>query len=240
MSRRGFFGKALIGAVAASGLGAAAMSVAHAKPPTKFSDIHTLSLLNLGGLKGGNDIRVLNYALLLEDLESDMYVQAVQRLTVGGVNAVGKTIPGLGFAQDEPDVAYISEFAEVELEHRDFLRNSLNGLLSGLAIKPYKHDFGMESKSRQEVLDLILLAEDTGVKAYLGAVPKLRTRAFITPAAAIQGTEARHTTVLTIVYKELYGSSKYDVAPLAGNNHGADIALDPDTVLGMVGPFIVA
>ena len=47
---------------------------------------------------GKGDVKVLNYALALEDLEANLYVQALQRLTTGGTNAVGKTIPGLGLA----------------------------------------------------------------------------------------------------------------------------------------------
>lgn len=212
-----------------------------ASKPAKYNQIHTLGLLNLPGLKAGDDVRVLNYALTLEDLEADLYEQALQRLTTGGQNKLGTMIPGLGLTMAEPDVHYMAEFAPVEAEHRDFLRRSLDSLISGLATRSYKYDFGIESKSRQEVLDLVLTVEGVGVRAYLGAVPKLRTRLFITAAAAIQGTEARHTAVLTAVQNELFnGASPKTVAPLAGDNQGRDTPLDPDTVLAMVSAYIVA
>ena len=95
----------LIRNAAATAVGLAAGSLLTAmpaqaaiSPPLTFKDIPTVPILNLPfkGLKVGADVRVLNYGLALEDLESDLYVQALQRLTTGGTNKVGKTIPGLG------------------------------------------------------------------------------------------------------------------------------------------------
>ena len=230
-------------ALATAGLAGAGMLVVPAQALDKtltYGDIPTLKLLNLPGLPAGNDIKVLNYALTLEDLEADLYVQAIQRLTTGGVNKVGKTIPGLGLSQMEPDVSYLTEFASVEAAHRDFLRGALESLLSGLATKPRKYDFGIETKSREEVLATMVMVEATGLAAYLGAVPKLKTKLFITAAAAIQGTEARHTAVLTAIQNELFnGGSPKPVAPLASDNNGIDKPIDPDTVLAQVSPFIV-
>lgn len=209
-------------------------------PPLRFKDIPEPHYLNLPGLGAGRDVKVLNYALALEDLESDLYVQAVMRLTRGGTNKLGRNIPGLGLAAYEPDVAYITEFTPVEAKHRDFLRNSLDHLIKGIAIRSFKYDFGIENKSREEVLALVLDAEETGLRAYLGAVPKLKTKLFITAAAAIQGTEARHTTALTIVQNRLFnGANPKPVAPLANDNHGIDKPMEPDDVLAHVSPFIV-
>lgn len=226
----------------AGGLLTAMPASAAVSPPLTFKDIPTVPILNLPfkGLKVGADVRVLNYALALEDLESDLYVQALQRLTTGGTNKVGKTIPGLGLSERQPDVAYVQEFAPVEAAHREFLRNSLESLFSGLAIKPFKYDFGIETKSREEVLALLIDVEATGAMAYLGAVPYLRTNFFTTAAAAIQGTEARHTTTLTIVQNRLFnGDNPKPVAPLASDNNGRDGTLEPDFVLAKVSPFIV-
>ena len=233
-------GTALAAAIGTAGLGVLAPAQAAISPPLTFRDIPTLKLLNLPGLKAGDDVKVLNYALTLEDFEADLYAQAVMRLTTGGVNKLGRTIPGLGISEMQPDVAYVTEFAPVEAMHRDFLRQALNSLFSGLATRPYKYDFGIENKSREEVLDLLLTVERTGLQAYLGAVPKLKTKLFVTAAAAIQGTEARHTTVLTIVQNRLYnGANPKPVAPLADDNHGIDRPLDPDTVLAQVSPYFV-
>lgn len=240
--RRSFLRTAGMAAAGIVGASVLAPKMAQADgPPKKFKDIPFPRYLNLPGhINAGYDVKVLNYALLLEDLETDLYIQAIQRLTSGGVNDVGKTISGLNISSMEPDVQYLSEFTLVEAEHRDFLRGSLNSLIKGIAIKPFKYDFNIESKSRQEVVDLILDVEMTGALAYLGAIPQFHTKLFVTAAAAIQGTEARHTATVKILREELFGpGGPASVAPSAKNNHGADTPLDPNTVLAKVAPFIV-
>ncbi len=228
-------------ALSAAGTGLLATSAGAAvSPPLTFHDIPTLHLLNLPGLKAGDDVKVLNYALTLEDLEADLYQQALLRLTSGGTNALGKTLPGLGVSEMEPDVKYLRAFAPVEAKHRDFLRQSLNSLFSGLATRSFRYDFGLETKSRPEVLDFMVTVERTGLQAYLGAIPHLKTTLFVAAAAAIQGTEARHTTALTIVQNALFnGDNPKPVAPLATDNNGIDKPLDPDAVLALVSPYIV-
>lgn len=239
--RRKLLGSACMAALAASGATLMTSSEAEAGVPKRFKDIPYPRYLNLPGhIDGGYDVKVLNYALMLEDLESDLYVQAVQRLTTGGVNSVGKMLPGLGLTAGQPDVDYLNEFALVEAEHRDFLRGSLESLIKGIAIKPFRYDFGLESKSRQEVLDIVLDAEETGTRAYLGAIPQLHTHLFVTAAAAIMGTEARHTSTLKILREEMFGpGGPASVAPLATENHGADTPMEPDDVIAHVSPFII-
>lgn len=212
-----------------------------ANKPFIYKDAKRPRIANLPGLKLGDDIQALNYALILEDLESDLYIQAIQRLTTGGMNKVGKSIPGLGLSNDEPDVRYLREFAEVEAEHADFIRGSLHELNPGLTrMIPYKHDFGIETKSREEVLAQVLAVEALGVSAYLGAVPYLKTKLFVTAAASILGTEARHTAALTIVQNRLFGNgNRKPVAPLASDNHGADMPMEPDAVLAIASPYII-
>ena len=193
-------------------------------PALKYSDI-----------PGTGDVKVLNYALALEQLEADLYAQALLRLQGGGTNGVGKTIPGLNVASTERDVVLIKAFAVVEVQHRDFL----TAALKAAAIKPFKYDFAIETKSRQQVLDLVILAEQTGVGAYLGAISLLATRQYLQIAGAIQGTEARHTAVLSEAANLLFNEG-LNVAPPASSNNGRDLPVDPDTVLGSVSPFIVA
>ena len=151
-------------------------------------------------IPGTGDIQVLNFALALEDLEADLYAQALLRLTTGGTDPQGvATIPGLNVATSEIDVAYIQKFSAVEAAHRDFLKAAL-GSQAITTLKPAKYDFGIQTMTRQQVLDLVLEAEATGVQAYLGAIPSFTPQSqYLPTAAAIQGTEARHTSVLTIV-----------------------------------------
>jgi hypothetical protein len=192
-------------------------------PPLTFADI-----------PGRDDVKVLNYALSLEQLEADLYVQALMRLTRGGTNALGIRIPGLRLTDDQPDVFFVREFGKVEREHRAFLTRSLGSQ----AIRPFKYDFGIQTKTRRQVIDLVYTAEKTGIGAYLGAIPFFATRTYLQVAGAIQGTEARHTAVFAEVLDDLFREG-LPVAPLANDNNGIDQPIPPDTVLAAVSPFIV-
>lgn len=217
-------------------------------------------------IPGTGDIQVLNFALALEDLEADLYVQALLRLTTGGTDpqassTVG-TIVGLGLSSSQLDVAYIQKFSKVEAAHRDFLKGAL-GAQAITTISPSKYDFGIQTMTRQQVLDLVLQAEATGVQAYLGAIPSLTAQSkYLATAAAIQGTEARHTSVLTIVRNILssQGVITDPIAPVAplkndpgttptagsynaatpntGTPEGRDLFMAPTEVLNRVSPFI--
>jgi hypothetical protein len=194
--------------------------------------------LTFNNIPGTGDIKVLNYALALEDLEADLYAQALMRLTNGGVNALGTHITGLNLNQNQPDVLYTREFGKVEVQHRNFLQAALGSQ----AIPLFKYNFGMQNLSRQQVVTLIYTAEKLGVGAYLGAIQFLQTEKYLQIAGAIQGTEARHTAVIAEIIDNLF-SETLPVAPLSaefgGNNNGLDAPVDPNTVLATVSPFIV-
>jgi hypothetical protein len=215
-------------------------------------------------IPGTGDIQVLNYALALEDLEADLYAQAILRLTGGGVDPQAASTVGtiVGLNVNGIDVQYIQKFAPVEAAHRDFLKTAL-GSAAITTIKPAKYDFGIQNMTRQQVLNLVLEAEATGVQAYLGAIPSFTTKSpYAQTAAAIQGTEARHASVLTIVRNLLSVQGVFSdpiapVAPLRGDagttptatNYDAtrpntgtpearDLAIAPEQVLARVGGFI--
>jgi len=229
--------------------GAALLANAHsasAKPGTKAIS----PALKFSQIDGQGDIKVLNYALALEALEADLYVQALQRLTTGGTNGLGQTITGLGLPSSNLVVKYTTEFGIVENDHFNFLRTALgdaaitNGSLAGA-----QFDFGINSLTEQQILDLLITVEDTGVSAYLGAIPKFKTYKYLPVAAAIQGTEARHTAALIVIRNITYGATAvpniyYTPSPAPRYNEGLaskgiDVPKDPDTVLAAVSPFIV-
>ena len=238
-------------AVAGAGVALAASALLSARPAKavtpalKFSDI-----------PGTGNVKVLNYALALETLEADFYVQALQRLTGGGTNALGTVIPGLNLATTEPDVRYVQEFGTVERQHRDFLNTTLtalnnqsiigsgaNGILANA-----QFNFGIETMTRQQVIDTLYTIENTGTSAYLGAINFFTDKTYLLVAGGIQATEARHTATVAIVSNLLFGP-KHVTAPLVGqssgptggvtNTVGIDGTLAPDTVLAAVSPYIV-
>ncbi len=220
-------------------VGAAVLGGAMLLTNTQKARAATAELKYQKDIPGSGDIKVLNYALALEALEADLYDQALKRLTTGGTNGLGTTITGLNLGENEPDVKYITEFKQVEIDHRDFLiaaigpKNILATKLEGALF-----DFNMENLNRRQVVELVLLAEATGVGAYLGAIPKFETRKYLQLAAAIQGTEARHTAAITVVKNKLFGTTD-PPAPLYNDNRGIDKSIAPDDVLTAVSPFIV-
>jgi hypothetical protein len=192
----------------------------------------------LSDIPGTGDVQILNFALALEDLEADLYHQALQRFTVGGKNALGVKIPGMNLNFGDGDVYYTYKFGTVEARHRDFLRDALGKA----AIKQFKYDFNMENLTRKEVANLLYTAEALGTAAYLGAIPYLQTKTYLQIAGAIQGTEARHTAVFAGILDELYNQG-LPTAPLTTQFGGVQTAVEvpvaPDDVLKAVSPYIV-
>ncbi len=224
------YAKAAAGLAIAAAVTLPKRAAAAVNPPLTFAQI-----------PGTGDVKVLNYALALEALEADAYAQAFQRLTTGGnQNSLGLQINGLGISTSEEDVHYTQLFGRVEVEHRNFLDTAL-GTASILRSAPFntaKFDFGINNLNRRGVLDLLYTLEQTGVGAYLGAIPFFATNTYLLPAGGIQATEARHTAVIAAVYNKLYGVSK-QVAPLYNQNNGIDALVAPDTVLAAASQFIV-
>ena len=126
----------------------------------------------LGKPSAAQDAKILNFALLLEYLESAFYVDAVDKGAL-------RTSPRLlGFATTVRDH---------ELAHVDFLRQALGGA----AIAKPSFDFKGTTEHADTFAATALVLEDTGVAAYNGQGPRLR-RKTLAAAASIVSVEARH------------------------------------------------
>jgi len=116
------------------------------------------------------DAEILNFALLLEYLESEFYVQAV----AGGALS-GETLT----------------FARVvrahELTHVAFLKKALGSK----AIKKPTFDFKGTTENMAKFQATAIVLEDTGVSAYNGQGPRL-TKKTLAAAGSIVSVEARH------------------------------------------------
>ncbi len=210
-----------------------------------------LSLTFNDNIPGTGDIKVLNYALALEDFESALYQAAITKL------------PALGANAGTPVFDYATKFAVVEADHAAFLRAAIT-TAGATPISKFTYDFSAinNATDARAILEVLLQVEATGVRAYIGAIPLFSSKsAYLQTAAAIQATEARHTTMLTIVRNTVYGTATA-VAPLTQDgsaivnlnydtigysatspNEGyksLDVALSPNAVLSAVGPFFVA
>ncbi|PQV63806.1 Ferritin-like domain-containing protein [Abditibacterium utsteinense] len=239
--------------VAGAALAGGALLFANAKSAHAVSPALTFS----DAIFGTGDIKVLNYALSLEALETDLYVQALQRLTTGGTNALGKTITGLNLSESNAAVKYLRDFGKIEAAHKAFFEGALGSkaITKGSnALANAKFDFGFDDNNKATlayVIEQVRNAEAIGVGAYIGAIPFFVTTTYLGTAAAIQGTEARHTATITAIINQLGINasgqpSPLPVAPLATLGHptskelsGIDVAIEPNAVLTKVSPFIV-
>ena len=218
-----------------------------------------LSLTYADSIPGTGDIKVLNYALVLEDFESALYQAVLTALTTLGVGA------GNAFYN------YAVEFAQVEQDHAAFLRSTLTSA-GGPVVSPFQYNFTAVTSATAQlsILELLLQVEATGVRAYLGAIPLFAQGSkYLQIAAAIQATEARHTSTLTNLHNTLFATT-LDITPLSGDNNltgkftnatfqyenynptgynalkpnegvaGVDANLQPNTVLSAISPYFAA
>ena len=126
--------------------------------------------LALGRPSKRQDGKILNFALLLEYLESEFYVQSVA-----------------GGALSGELLTFATTVRDHELAHVDFLRQALGGA----AIAKPSFDFKGTTEDADTFAATALVLEDTGVAAYNGQGPRLR-RKTLAAAASIVSVEARH------------------------------------------------
>jgi Ferritin-like domain len=127
----------------------------------------------LGAPSAQQDVEILNFALLLEYLESEFYVDAVNKAALSGLTP--------------RELVFATTVRDHELAHVDFLRNALG---SAAREKP-RFDFRDTTSDRAKFLATAVVLEDTGVAAYNGQGPRLRKRT-LPAAASIVSVEARH------------------------------------------------
>jgi hypothetical protein len=157
-------------------------------------------------MSGGGDIGILNFALTLEYLESTFYEEAKTRARASGEL---KSLIGL--------------LAEDEAQHVEALTATIKQL-GGKPVAEPKFDFPYSGTSG--FLKLAQTFEDTGVSAYNGAGPAIKSKEVLGAAGSIVQVEARHAAAIRLQNKE-------EPAPEA-----FDPSLGEKQVLKAVGPFI--
>jgi hypothetical protein len=158
---------------------------------------------------GGGDAEILNFALTLEYLEADFY------------NVKGKTVGLSGQAR-----RYAREFGAEEAAHVSALTAAVKQLGGKPVAKP---TFVFPATNEKSFLALASVLENTGVGAYNGAAPSLKSKQVLASAGSIVQIEARHAAAIDL----LIGKSPTP-------NEGFDKPLTKATVLGAVKPLIKA
>jgi rubrerythrin len=129
-----------------------------------------LPSLALGKPSAKQDVEILNFALLLEYLESNFYVQATRS------SALHRDLAAFATTVRDHEVAHVK---------------ALKAALGKKAIKEPRFDFGDTIADPAKFTATAIALEDTGVAAYDGQGPRLRRRT-LPAAAAIVSVEARH------------------------------------------------
>ncbi|MDA0172401.1 ferritin-like domain-containing protein [Solirubrobacter taibaiensis] len=132
-----------------------------------------------------DDQAVLNFALLLEDLQVTLYREALEL-------DLGFDLAGL-----------LRTFADHENEHVERLR-----ALGGGSAEPLRFAYGLET--RDEVLQLAPTVEDTVVGAYIGAIPAATTPKVRSLLAGIVHTEAQQASTLRMLASEAAAPAAFD------------------------------
>jgi hypothetical protein len=126
-----------------------------------------------------NDIKIGNYALTLEYLEAEFYRQAV-------ANKAFKS----------PDYEI---FANTVYDHEAAHVKALKSILGSKAIKSPKFDFGDTVTDPAKFAATAQVLEDTGVAAYAGQGPNIKTRSIVKAALSIHSVEARHAAWIRLL-----------------------------------------
>lgn len=200
---------------------------------------------------------VLNYALTLEFLEADLYRQALNAASGIAVRkGLSRTTDynlkvdagGMGSDFRRAGFEYLNDFAFVEATHRDFLITAITGSgFTPTAANPKGYAFpgGSPGATLKEILTNILALEETGVRAYLGALPYLTDLNLGVTAGGIYSTEARHSAAIRYVLGIDPGPSQMDgdlsVSPKLQDRieNVFEFGLAPATVIAAAGAYFV-
>jgi rubrerythrin len=154
----------------------------------------------------GGDVGILNFALTLEYLESSFYREAKTRAKASG------------------DLkSLIDLVSRDEDEHVGALTETIKKL-GGKPVAEPKFEFPYSGTAG--FLKLAQTFEDTGVSAYNGAAPQIKSKEVLEAAGSIVQVEARHAAAIRLQNGE-------EPSPLA-----FDPALSEAKVLKAVEPFI--
>jgi rubrerythrin len=170
-SRKRFLG--MLGGTAAAGMFSAVLAACGA---SSSSDSSTTSANEKDQPSAAGDIKILNYALTLEYVESDFYKRVDGASVFSGQQA--ELVRGFGRQEDE---------------HVDALTALVRKLGGKPAARPQTH---FDLNGAQATARLAASVENLGAAAYLGQVARIRSKEVLAAALSIHSVEARHAAAL--------------------------------------------
>lgn len=161
---------------------------------------------------------VLQFAHVLEQLETQFYQQALTKFQPSDFIAAGFT------SADIP----VQQFTAIQSDEAAHV-TALESIITSFGATPVttcKFDFTSVLTDVKTMAPVARLVENVGVGAYLGAAHLVQDPVVLTAAASILTIEARHQTILNL----FQGGSAIP--------QSFDIPLLPQEVLAIAGPFI--
>jgi rubrerythrin len=139
---------------------------------------------------GTSDVDILNFALTLEYLETAFYEEAQKKVKASG--ELKKLLP-LFLSDEKQHVA------------------ALKGTVEKLGGKPVAEPtFNFEYSGTAGFLKLAETLENTGVGAYNGAAPSIKSKEVLAAAGSIVQVEARHAAAIALQNKQEPSPSAFD------------------------------
>jgi hypothetical protein len=125
-----------------------------------------------------DDDGILNFALLLEELEAAFYAAVIRS----------------GKIRDRKELEYIRALGNHEAEHVKFLRSVLgkNATFQTRDLRFNRPGLNVLLRDRETILNTAVALEDTGVHAYNGAGPFIKNPTYLLAAGSIVSVEGRH------------------------------------------------
>jgi len=167
LKKAGLTGGAVLGGGAIMGALVPGTAIAGGRPPSSF---------------GKGDIGILNFALTLEYLEYEFYLEAT------------KNNDATPFVDGQLKV-FLDTVTADEKAHVDFLEAALGKK----ALKEPKFDFGTTTSNKDEFVATAFALENTGVKAYSGQALNIKDPGNVKAALSILTIEARHASVIGLI-----------------------------------------
>jgi hypothetical protein len=181
---------ALAGGVAMSGgamLGALMPGAALASSAGQGLPPATIGRLKLGH----GDVRILNYALVLEYLEAAFYNEAIRHHVA---------------AEDKQLRSFVKIAARDENAHVAYLK----ALLKGAHIPEPKFAFGKATTERKRFANTACALETAGLHAYFGQAANIKSREHLFALMSILTVEARHSGAMGLYLGQSIAPRPFD------------------------------